>query len=78
MVSGPEVAANLDAAARLLAEAAAGGAALAVLPEYFCLIGRRDTDKLDVAETPGEGPIQPSWPTLRAATACGSSAAPCR
>ncbi len=58
MVSGPEVAANLDAAARLLAEAAAGGAALAVLPEYFCLLGRRDTDKLDVAETPGEGPIQ--------------------
>jgi predicted amidohydrolase len=58
MVSGPEVAANLDAAARLLAEAAAGGAALAVLPEYFCLIGRRDSDKLDVAETPGEGPIQ--------------------
>jgi nitrilase len=58
MVSGPEVAANLDAAARLLAEAAAGGAALAVLPEYFCLLGRRDSDKLAVAETPGEGPIQ--------------------
>lgn len=58
MVSGPEVAANLDAADRLLAEAAAGGAALAVLPEYFCLIGRRDTDKLAVAETPGDGPIQ--------------------
>jgi deaminated glutathione amidase len=58
MVSGPDVAANLDAAGRLLAEAAAGGAALAVLPEYFCLIGRRDTDKLDIAEAPGEGPIQ--------------------
>jgi predicted amidohydrolase len=58
MVSGPEVAANLDAADRLLAEAAAGGAALAVLPEYFCLIGHRDTDKLAVAETPGDGPIQ--------------------
>ncbi len=58
MVSGPDVAANLDAAGRLLAEAAAAGAALAVLPEYFCLIGRRDTDKLDIAETPGDGPIQ--------------------
>lgn len=58
MVSGPEVEANLEAAARLLAEAAAGGAALAVLPEYFCILGRRDSDKLAVAETPGEGPIQ--------------------
>jgi deaminated glutathione amidase len=58
MVSGPEVEANLDAAGRLLAEAAAAGATLAVLPEYFCLIGRRDTDKLVVAETPGDGPIQ--------------------
>lgn len=58
MVSGPEVDANLEAAGRLLAEAAAGGAALAVLPEYFCLIGRRDTDKLAVAEAPGDGPIQ--------------------
>ncbi len=58
MVSGPEVEANLAAAERLLAEAATGGARLAVLPEYFCLIGRRDTDKLAVAETPGDGPIQ--------------------
>jgi nitrilase len=28
------------------------------LPEYFCLLGRRDTDKLAVAEAPGQGPIQ--------------------
>jgi predicted amidohydrolase len=58
MVSGPEVPANLAAADRLLGEAARAGATLAVLPEYFCLIGRRDADKLDVAETPGDGPIQ--------------------
>jgi nitrilase len=58
MVSGPEVGANLDAADRLLAEAAAGGAMLAVLPEYFCLIAPRDTDKLVIAEAPGDGPIQ--------------------
>jgi len=58
MVSGPEVDANLASAGHLLAEAAAGGAQLAVLPEYFCLIGRRDTDKLAVAETLGDGPIQ--------------------
>lgn len=58
MVSGPELGPNLAAAGRLLAEAAAGGASLAVLPEYFCLIGRRDTDKLAIAEAPGDGPIQ--------------------
>jgi predicted amidohydrolase len=58
MVSGPELAANLSVAERLLAEAAAAGAKLVVLPEYFCLIGRRDTDKLDAAEMPGDGPVQ--------------------
>ena len=58
MVSTPDVARNLDAAARLLAEAAAAGAELALLPEYFCLMGRRDSDKLAIAETPGDGPIQ--------------------
>lgn len=58
MVSGPDVEANLAAAERLLAEAATAGAGLAVLPEYFCHIGRRDSDKLAVAEAPGDGPIQ--------------------
>ena len=58
MVSTPDVARNLDAAARLLAEAAAAGAELALLPEYFCLMGRRDSDKREIAETPGDGPIQ--------------------
>jgi predicted amidohydrolase len=58
MVSTPDVERNLDAAARLVAEAAAGGAALVALPEYFCLMGRRDDDKLRIAEAPGDGPIQ--------------------
>jgi deaminated glutathione amidase len=58
MVSTPEVARNLQAAERLLSEAAAQGAELAVLPEYFCLLGQRDGDKLAVAEAPGSGPIQ--------------------
>jgi nitrilase len=58
MVSGCEVRANLDAARRALEEAARGGAQLAALPEYFCLMGRHDTDKLDHAEEPGQGPIQ--------------------
>jgi deaminated glutathione amidase len=61
MVSTPDVARNLQAADRLLAEAAAAGAQLAVLPEYFCLLGLRDTDKLAIAEAPGDrvhGPVQ--------------------
>jgi deaminated glutathione amidase len=57
-VATPDVARNLDTAARLIAEAAREGAMLAALPEYFCLMGRRDTDKLAVAEAPGDGPIQ--------------------
>jgi len=58
MVSTPDVARNLAAAARLIAEAAAQGAGLVALPEYFCLMGRRDEDKLAWAETDGQGPIQ--------------------
>lgn len=58
MVSGPSVADNLAHAGVLLAEAAAAGAELAVLPEYFCLLGRHDSDKLAVQEVFGSGPIQ--------------------
>lgn len=58
MVSTPDVRRNLDAARARIAEAAAGGAALVVLPEYFCLMGRRDADKVDIAEADGAGPIQ--------------------
>jgi deaminated glutathione amidase len=58
MVSTPDWPSNREAAARLVAQAAAAGAALVLLPEYFCLLGRRDTDKLALAEAPGSGPIQ--------------------
>jgi predicted amidohydrolase len=58
MVSGTSVQANLDAARQLLEQASAQGAELAVLPEYFCLMGWKDSDKLAVQETPGRGPIQ--------------------
>jgi len=58
MVSTPSVERNLEAATRLIAEAAAAGAGLVALPEYFCLMGARDDDKLRVAEHPGDGPIQ--------------------
>src|SRR5882672_5898755 len=58
MVSTPDVARNLDSAAGLVDQAARAGAELVALPEYFCLLGRRDTDKLAVAEDDGAGPIQ--------------------
>ena len=58
MVSGADVAANLKQAASLIAQAGAQGAELVVLPEYFCLIGNRDADKLAIQETPGHGPLQ--------------------
>lgn len=58
MVSGPDVAANLATARRLLEQAAAQGARLAALPEYFCLMGQHDSDKLAVAEAEGSGPMQ--------------------
>jgi nitrilase len=58
MVSGPEVAANLASAGRLIAEAAAQGAQLVALPEYFPLIGATDADRLSAREQVGEGPIQ--------------------
>ena len=58
MVSGTDLQRNLDAAGQLLAQAAAQGAELAVLPEYFCLMGWHDTDKLTIQEAPGTGVIQ--------------------
>ena len=58
MVSTPEVTRNLAAARQLLQQASDAGAELAVLPEYFCLLGRKDTDKLAIAEPAGSGPLQ--------------------
>ncbi|WP_297323947.1 carbon-nitrogen hydrolase family protein [Nitrosomonas sp.] len=58
MASGPSVSANLEEAARLIEEAASQKAELVVLPEYFCIMGMKDTDKLTVREQPGDGQIQ--------------------
>ena len=58
MVSTPSLDENLEVAARLVKEAAARGAQLAVLPEYFCLMGLKDTDKVNAREVAGSGPIQ--------------------
>ena len=59
MVSGVSVQVNLDSARALLRQAAEAGAELAVLPEYFCLMGHKDSDKLAVREQFGEpGAVQ--------------------
>lgn len=58
MNSGADVSANLNLADRLLAEAAADGVGLAVLPENFALMPLQSRDKTAHAEQPGSGPIQ--------------------
>ena len=57
-VTAIDVDANLARADVLLAEAAAQGAQLALLPEYFCMMGRKDTDKVAIREGDEDGPIQ--------------------
>lgn len=58
MASGPNVSANLSEAERLIKIAADQGAKLIVLPEYFAIMGIKDTDKVKVGEMQGKGPIQ--------------------
>jgi len=58
MASGPNVDGNLKEAHRLIEKAAELGARLVVLPEYFPIIGMKETDKIAVREQPGSGPIQ--------------------
>jgi deaminated glutathione amidase len=58
MVAGDNLIANLSKASELLKLAAKQGAELAALPEYFCMIGAKDTDKLAIAEIAGQGVIQ--------------------
>ena len=50
MVSGTNVAENLKSAGQGIAKAANQGANLVILPEYFCIMGQHDTDKVAVAE----------------------------
>jgi len=58
MISAPEVAPNLVTAARLVAQAAAQGARLVALPEYFPIIGPSDATRLAAREPDGQGPLQ--------------------
>jgi predicted amidohydrolase len=58
MASGPNVAANLNEAGRLIEIAAKQGARLIALPEYFAIMGMRPADKVKFREKDGDGPIQ--------------------
>jgi predicted amidohydrolase len=58
MVSRATIGPNLQDAAELIASAAREGAQLVALPEYFCLMGIEDTDKLAVREEDGRGRLQ--------------------
>lgn len=58
MASAPNVSANLSEAERLIAMAVDQDVELVVLPENFAIMGLTETDKVDIAEVPGEGPIQ--------------------
>ena len=58
MVSGADIRQNLLDAERLVAEAAARGARLVALPEYFPLISPDETAKVRAREHDGAGPLQ--------------------
>ncbi|MEW5943903.1 MAG: carbon-nitrogen hydrolase family protein [Pseudomonadota bacterium] len=64
MASGPNVSANLSEAGRLIETAVAQGARMVVLPEYFAIMGLKDTDKVAVREAEGKGPIQKFLSTM--------------
>ncbi len=68
MVSTPDPAANRRTAERLVLDAAAAGAKLVLLPEYWAILGHRETDKVDHAESPGDGPLQAFMAELAART----------
>ncbi len=57
-VSGPDVDANLRAAEALIAQAAAEGAQLVALPEYFAIIDADERAKVRIREREGLGPLQ--------------------
>lgn len=58
MISTPVVAENIATARRQIANAAEQGATLVLLPEYWPIMGNKDTDKVACAEPMGKGPIQ--------------------
>lgn len=66
MASGPNVKANLEEATRLVELAASTGARIVALPEYFAIMGMKETDKVALREEEGSGPLQ-QWMSETAA-----------
>lgn len=58
MVSSASMDDNITTAATWIQAAAGSGAQIVLLPEYFCIMGHQDTDKLAYKENPGDGPLQ--------------------
>ena len=58
MTSSADLNDNLKSAYHFLKQAAQQGALLAALPENFVLMGMSEQQKLAIAETDGEGPVQ--------------------
>ncbi len=56
--AGIDVKTNLGMVSERVAKAADRGAGLIVLPENLALMGLKETDKLQLAEMEGDGPIQ--------------------
>jgi nitrilase len=70
MVSTPRVEENLAEAGKLVARAAAEGARLVALPEYFCIFGMRDGDKVAAREQDGSGRAPSGLAGRRLGAAC--------
>lgn len=68
MVSGVSPEQNIETMKQYVRQAAEKGADWVLLPEYWVLMGKNDTDKLAFAETHGDGRFQ---------TALGETAAEC-
>jgi predicted amidohydrolase len=58
MASGPNVSANLAETEKLIRTAVQQDAELVVLPENYAIMGLKESDKVAIAEQPGDGPIQ--------------------
>ncbi|MDO9007253.1 MAG: carbon-nitrogen hydrolase family protein [Thiobacillus sp.] len=58
MASGSNVLANLAEAEQLIELAVDAGARLVALPEFFCIMGLKDSEVVKSREAEGDGPIQ--------------------
>lgn len=64
MTSGTSWTDNLKSATDLVGLAHEAGAQVVLLPEYFCLMGQQDDDKVKIREAFAQGPIQDAMSQL--------------